>query len=245
MKLIALTSLCLILALPSEGEAASRRLEKKIQKVEEVAPNYEKYFANDAAAVDRKANEESTGSLWSSNYSSHLYDNMYRASRPGDTVTIVVDEHAQGTGKGDTKTNRKMDHAASIDQLGGLMGKLQTLISGLDPTKLLKAKTESKFQGDGATKREGSLEAKITATIERVLKNGNMVIRGEQHLKINKEEQVLIVEGIIRPYDIQPDNTVLSSALADARISYNGFGVIGERQSPGWLVRVLDHVWPF
>lgn len=238
--------LLILLGLPGQDVlASSKKTEKAANKVDAVAPNYEKYFDNDAAAVDRKAAEEATGSLWNSNYSSHLYDNMYRASKPGDTITIVVSENAQGTGKGDTKTNRKMDHTNSISDLGGLMGKLQNLMTGLDPTKLITAKTESKFQGDGATNRAGSLSAKITATVERILKNGNMVIRGEQHLKINKEEQVLVVEGIIRPYDVNPDNTVASSSLADARISYNGFGVVGERQSPGWFVRALDHVWPF
>jgi len=233
--------------LPIDGlvHARSKNLEKAVENIQSNAPKQIDYFNAGQAALDQKSEEEHTGSLWVSSYSSHLYDNMYRASRPGDSVMIVVDENAKGTNKGDTKANRQLDHTATIDQLGGLINKITSVISGFNPSNLIQAHTQSKFTGLGETNRQGTLAARITATVTQVLKNGNMVIRGEQHLKINKEEQLLVVEGIIRPYDINPDNTVLSSAIADARISFTGFGVVGEKQSPGWLVRVLDHVWPF
>lgn len=203
------------------------------------------YFDVGDAANDQMKAQESQGSLWVNTYSARLYENMYRASRPGDTVTIIVAENSQALGSGATKSNRKTDHTASVDELGGIIQKMTSLISAFNPASLIKAKTESKFQGDGSTERKGQLNARMTAQVVNVLRNGNMVLRGEQHIKVNKEEQVLVVEGLVRPYDILPDNTVLSSSLADARISYTGFGVVASRQSPGWLVRVLDKVWPF
>lgn len=223
----------------------SNRVAKAAKKMNSRAPNQETFFRADRAAIDRKVKEENTGSLWADSYTSRLYDNMYRASRVGDTVTIIVDEKSSALNKGDTKANKKSEVTNTIDNLGGLMTKLSSLISGLNPANLLTASAESKFKGDASTRRQGQLTAKITATVEDILRNGNMVIKGEQHLKVNKEEQVLVVEGIIRPYDILPDNTVLSSALADARISYTGFGIVAEKQSPGWLVRALDYIWPF
>lgn len=189
--------------------------------------------------------ERQAGSLWQNSYNSRLYDNMYRASKVGDTVMIVVAEEAKASGSGKTKTNRKSEQSASIDHLGGLMEKLGGIFSALNPAKLIQAKTESKFAGDGSTSREGKLSAQLAATVTQLFPNGNMALRGEQHIKMNNEEQVLIVEGVVRPYDIAPNNTVPSTAVADARISFRGFGIIAERQQPGWLTRALDYVWPF
>ncbi len=194
---------------------------------------------------EEKNREKTEGSIWNESYTSRLYDNMYRASRVGDTVMIVVAEASSALGSGSTKANKKTDHKASIDALGNVMTKLSKLLTGLNPANLISGKTESKFQGEGETQRKGNLQAKISATVTHVLPNGNMVVRGDQHIKMNAEEQVLTVEGIIRPYDILPNNTVLSSSLADARIGYRGFGVVAEKQKPGWLVRVLDYIWPF
>jgi flagellar L-ring protein precursor FlgH len=225
--------------------AGKSHVDTAAKKMNARAADERVYFDVDNAAGDQRKEQEAQGSLWVNTYSARLYENMYRASRPGDTVTIVVSESSQALGSGATKSNRKTDHSASIDDLGGILQKMTTLISAFNPASLIKAKTESKFQGDGATERKGQLNARMTAQIVNVLRNGNMVVRGEQHIKVNKEEQVLIVEGLIRPYDILPDNTVLSSSLADARITYTGFGVVANRQSPGWLVQVLDKVWPF
>lgn len=223
----------------SKAEARARA------QAETLVPDSKEYYFSDQGAPNQKEVEARTGSLWANTYSSRLYDNMYRANKIGDTVMVVVDENARGVNKGDTKSDKKMEHTAGIDALGGLMEKLSAVFNTFNPSEIIDAETESKFKGSASTNRSGSLSARITATVTRVLSNGNMMIRGEQHLKINKEDQVLIVEGIIRPYDIQPDNTVLSSALADARISFTGFGIVAERQSPGWLVRALDYIWPF
>ncbi|MBX7147962.1 flagellar basal body L-ring protein FlgH [bacterium] len=237
----------LLLLFPHEGVAKSKskHVEKDAKRIEETSPNRESYYDSDLASMKQKVKENKSGSLWMDAYSSRLYDNMYRAAKIGDTVMIIIEEQAQAKNNGTTKANKKTEQDNSISQLGGLMAKLSQIVKLVDPTQLIGAKSESKFQGDGSTQRAGSLSAKISAEVVDVLHNGNMVIRGEQHIKVNKEEQVLIVEGIIRPYDIKPDNTVLSSSIADARISYNGFGVVAEKQSPGWLVRALDMIWPF
>lgn len=207
--------------------------------------DHQSYFQPSLKDRQMRRKEQTTGSLWNDGYVARLYDNMYRASRIGDTVMIVVDEKASAKGTGDTKADRKTEESAQIDALGGLMTKLQTLLSGLNPANLISAERESKFQGKASTARTGELFARITATVTEVLRNGNMVIRGEQRIKMNQEEQILIVEGIIRPYDIRPDNTVPSSAIANARISFSGFGVMAEKQKPGWLTRLLDYIWPF
>lgn len=225
--------------------AGSKHVSRAADRVDQDAKNRQAYFEPEDSPLDPKAEEENTGSLWVSSYSSHIYDNMYKARRLGDTITIIIDERSQGFNKGDTKSDKKTEHSAGIDSLFGILTKLQGLIPVLNPASLVDAKTESKFKADAETQREGELTAKLTATVSRVLKNGNLLLRGEKRIKVNKEEQILVVEGIIRPYDILPDNTVLSTSLADTRISYTGFGIVAERQSPGWLVRALDYIWPF
>ena len=82
-------------------------------------------------------------------------------------------------------------------------------------------------------------------TTLEVLPNGNMLIEGRRNIKVNNEDQEIILEGTIRPRDIGADNVINSIFIADARISYAGRGIISDRQSPGWLMNIVDKLWPF
>jgi flagellar L-ring protein precursor FlgH len=101
------------------------------------------------------------------------------------------------------------------------------------------------FKGEGETSRESSMTASISTRVVRVLGNGNLLVAGSRQVKVNAEDQVIVISGVIRPEDIAPDNSVLSTNVADARIEYYGRGVLADKQRPGWLGRVLDWVWPF
>src|SRR5690606_40090483 len=85
----------------------------------------------------------------------------------------------------------------------------------------------------GSRTRGGSLNARMTAQVVDVLPNGNLLIEGRQTIIVNEEEQISVVSGIVRPQDIAPDNTVLSTFIADATITYSGTGPIAEKQKPG------------
>ncbi|MRR38206.1 flagellar basal body L-ring protein FlgH, partial [bacterium] len=146
-----------------------------------------------------------------------------------------------------TDTDRSATVAASIPYLLGLE-KSSTLFGKLtnaDPNNLLGASTSSKFEGSGATTRKENLAATMSAKIVEVLPNGNFLIEGRRNVKVNNEDQIIILEGTVRPRDVSPDNTVSSSLIADARITYTGKGVISDRQRPGWLMNILDYIWPF
>jgi len=99
------------------------------------------------------------------------------------------------------------------------------------------------FRGGGSTTRGGSLNARMTAQVVDVLPNGVLRIEGRQTIIVNGEEQVIVVSGLVRPQDIKPDNTVLSTFVADATITYQGTGPIGDKQQPGLLTRLLN--WLF
>ena len=185
----------------------------------------------------------SGGSIWQSNYGG-LTDDL-KARRRGDIVTIVISETASASKEAKTGTSRDSAIGAGIPNLMGLekLGMMKSNFSDL--ANILKANASSTFQGAGSTSRQENLNATITARVIEVLPNGNLLIEGRRNIKVNEEDQIIVLEGSVRSRDISPDNTVNSIYVADARISYSGRGIISDRQSPGWLMNFLDKIWPF
>jgi flagellar L-ring protein precursor FlgH len=195
--------------------------------------------------------EPSTNSLWRD--SAGLFEDI-KARRVNDLVTIKVIENIVGSNSADTSTSRDssadfsmtdffgMNNDFNLHNLWGLKGfyKGSNVFS---PT--VKGKGKSDFKGDGNTAREGKLIGTITAKIVELMPNGNLVLESRKDITINREKQVLIFRGMIRPDDIASDNTILSSRVADAEIYLVGDGVVQDKQGPGWLVRILDKAWPF
>ena len=133
--------------------------------------------------------------------------------------------------------------AAGIPNLMGL--ETSGVSKYMDLSKLLNASASSKFDGSGSTTRKENLNATIAARVTDVLANGNMLIEGRRNVLVNQEDQIIILTGMVRPRDITPDNMVNSTFIANARISYSGKGIISDRQQPGWLMGIIDKVWPF
>lgn len=186
-----------------------------------------------------------TGSLWSdSGYKKFLYYDQ-KAKTVGDLVTVKIVEASQASRTASTSLGRESSIEAGVSALAGIETQVATLRPELKPSALLGATTSNSFKGDGSTTRSGTLTATITARVMEVLPNGNLVIMGQQEVKINNEMQILTIRGIVRPLDIQINNLVLSTYVADAKIEYAGLGVVQEKQKPGWLSRTVDKVWPF
>jgi len=178
------------------------------------------------------------------------YDGFFqdlRAHKVGDLVTINIVETSKATKKADTKTARTSSINAGIDSLLGYESKMKSwgVPKAFDNTAMFKASMGNKFDGSGSTSRDESMTASITARVVQVLPNGNLVVEGTRKIRVNNETQNITLSGIIRPSDISPDNTVLSSYIADARIDYTGSGPVSDKQRPGWLARIVDFVWPF
>ena len=112
-------------------------------------------------------------------------------------------------------------------------------------SKLIDASASSKFDGSGSTSRKETLSATISAKVVDVLPNGNLKIEGRRNVKVNNEDQIVTVRGTIRQRDISAENTINSIFIADAQISYSGEGIISDRQKPGWLMNLVDLLWPF
>ena len=187
----------------------------------------------------------SLNSLWRNTAS--LYEDV-KARRLNDLVTIVVVENISGSGKADTNTARESTLDANVDDFFGAPPNLnlQNLYGhGYTFSPTVKGSMKDDFKGTGETNREGKLVGTITAQVVEVMPNGNLLLESRKEITINKERQFFVLRGTIRPYDIAADNTVLSSRVADAKVYFVGSGVVQEKQSPGWLVRILDRVWPF
>ena len=182
-----------------------------------------------------------SGSLWQAS-STGLAEDL-KARRRGDIVTVVISEQASASKQASTGTSRGTSMSAGMPNLLGLE---KTPLKGwVDLANLVNASFTSKFDGAGSTSRAETLTATISTKVVDVLPNGNLMIEGRRNVKVNNEDQIIVLNGTIRSRDVNSDNTISSSLIADARINYSGKGIISDRQKPGWLMNVLDSVWPF
>ncbi len=181
------------------------------------------------------------GSIWQDTSSSLAED--FKARRKGDIVTVVIAEQASATKEATTGTKRETGISAGIPYFMGV--ETTGLANWMNLSNLINASTSSKYDGSGTTTRKDVLNATVSARVVDVLPNGNLRIEGQRSVKVNNEDQVMLLEGTIRPRDISHDNMISSAMIADARITYSGNGIITDRQQPGWLMNLVDKIWPF
>lgn len=195
------------------------------------------------SAHSRPAPGREEGSLWSSAQSSNLYSDV-KARDVGDIVTIKIVESSSASKNAETKTERSSGVKANWSGLFELITsgwKLHKTPIGASHDIDL----SNQFDGKGETTRTSSMTAYITARVVHVLPNGNLVIRGTRQIQVNNESQYISLHGMIRPEDISSTNIILSTYVAEAVIELNGYGAVSDKQSPGWLARIVDWVWPF
>ena len=166
-------------------------------------------------------------SLFVPNQASMYADN--KAQRVGDLVTVIIIEQARATQTADTSSGNS--NTLGLGPGGGVLA---------DLIPLLRFSYDSQFDAGGKVTRGGSITAKLTTKVVDVYDNGTLKIEGRQKIKINDEEQEIVITGNIRSSDIQPDNTILSSLVADAQIEFTGTGIVGDKQNRGILSRLFD-----
>ncbi len=186
-----------------------------------------------------------TGSLWRDDVSANYLFTDTKARFAGDLLTILITEDASGSKEADTSTSTETEVFANLEQFFGLPQQLAAKNPTIDPTQLIKASTARTWDGEGATNRKGKLTARMTATVKAISPTGNLWVQGDKIVSVNKEDQHIVVQGWVRPEDVDAQNQVLSTRLADARIDYYGVGALGVKQRPGWGYWMLDLVWPF
>jgi flagellar L-ring protein precursor FlgH len=197
---------------------------------------------------DPRREAQRPGSLWRD--SAGLFEDR-KARGVNDLVTINIAESSAASKKADTATGRDSTINYQIDNFMGntLNYKWENLLGNLGIAGVLApsitASAKNNFAGNGLTSRSGNLSATITARVIDVLPNGNFIIESRKDITVNKEKQLLLLRGVIRPDDIASDNTISSTQVANAEMIYTGDGVVNDKQGQGWMVRLLDFIWPF
>ena len=178
-----------------------------------------------------------SASLHAQNMRQNAFSSLFsdqKANRVGDAVTIIVVESSQASNNAQTSTGRSSD--LGLSGTGGVAG--QTI-----PSTDVSLGTSNAFKGSGSTQTTGMVKTKISATIDSVLSNGNLLIRGSRKISINGEVQTVFIKGIVRSSDIMADNSVYSFNISEAEILFDGKGMINTNQSPGWLTKFLHWIF--
>ena len=195
-----------------------------------------------SAAVEEP---EPTGSVWAAGATGNFLFTDRRAFQVGDVLTIRIVEQAKALRSAGTELDRESEISAGAEALFGFLAALQQVNPNFDRSKMIGAKFSNSFKGEGKTLRNDMLEATVTAVVREVLPNDNLYVEGQRTILVNQEEHHLYVSGVVRPEDVERDNSVLSSRLAEAQVEFTGRGALTDRTEPGWLTRILDWIWPF
>ncbi len=176
-----------------------------------------------------------------------LFASDRRANNVGDIITVTLEESMTAANSGTETTSKKDSYTFDLPEAlfgpSSLIGKL--LFSGGVDESRLQGGTEQSFQGSGSANQANSLTGTISVTVVRVFPNGNLEIKGERKLMYNSGTEYIRVAGVVRPEDISSSNTVSSTKVADAKISYTGTGDMNDSVTKGWLSRYFAYVSPF
>lgn len=178
-------------------------------------------------------------SLWRqgrANYVPLVADN--RAHGVGDIITIVVDEQQDVNNTENVKLEKDSNASAAIPTFTPY----QEIADEVFP---IEWSYQREFEGKADFRKQGDFSTLLTATVVDVHPNGNLVIEGRRKIVLDGEEKWMTVSGVVRPFDVQPENTVRSALVANATVTYQSCGPLARTTRPGWLEKILDFLWPF
>jgi flagellar L-ring protein precursor FlgH len=180
-------------------------------------------------------------SLWNTTPSGLLGDR--RAQGLGDILTVVIEIDDEAEMRNTTARSREGSVEAGVDAFFGVGKVLPPGITKLDPSVGIEG--ESAYKGNGSTRRNEKLTLRVAATVVEVLPNGQLVIQGDQEVRVNYELRDLQITGIVRPMDISRYNEIAYDRIAGARIAYGGRGQLSSAQAPRWGQQAVDQYLPY
>ncbi len=205
-------------------------------------------FPSEMVTQNMPPQEPTDGSLWPGDSKKNLLFSDNKARNVNDIVTITVSEVAKASGDGATKTAGSSSNSYGLNAFFGIKPKSNNTVLGTIGTGsggMLGTNSTNSYDGSGTTSKNASLTTTISAVVVEVFPNGNLRIKGSRVIVVNRDTQVLTIEGIIRPEDISFDNSIKSSQIAEAKIAYTGVGVVADKQGPGIGQHIMDVIWPF
>jgi flagellar L-ring protein precursor FlgH len=180
-------------------------------------------------------------SLWRNGSRAFFKDQ--RAHQVGDILTVTVNITDKANLSNETQRTRQTSQDSGVDNFFG-KAKLP-ILNATVPTRILTTDSNTSADGKGTITRSEALQTNVAAVVTQVLPNGNLVVEGKQEIRVNFEMRELVVAGIVRPEDIQSDNTIDSSKIAQARIAYGGRGQITDIQQDPWGQQLTQVLLPF
>ncbi|WP_313417611.1 flagellar basal body L-ring protein FlgH [Stenotrophomonas sp.] len=174
------------------------------------------------------------GAIYAAGPTLQLYSDR-RARDVGDLLTITLLENTTATTSANTATNKESNLSIGTPSIFGA----PVTLGGKD---VLSATASGKrdFTGKGNSAQSNRLQGSVTVTVVQRLPNGNLVVQGQKNLRLNQGDELVQVQGIVRPGDIAPDNSIPSSRVAEARIVYGGRGPVAQSNAMGWLSRFFN-----
>ncbi len=182
---------------------------------------------------------EIAGSIFHINTSRFLFEDI-KARRIGDTITVILEESTNASKSASTSGKTETDYDLPAPTF---LGKAVTK-DGRD-VLVMDVEDDFEFKGNGDASQSNSLSGNITVTVVAVQANGNLKVRGEKLLTLNHGSEVVRIAGIVRPTDVTPENTILSTQIAAAEITYSGNGFVANANKPGWFTQFFNNIWPF
>ena len=176
-----------------------------------------------------------------------LFASDRRANNVGDIITITLEESLNASNSGSETLSKTDAYTFDLPEAlfgpSSLLGKL-FFNGGVKENNLAGGTTQS-FTGSGTAAQANTLTGTMSVTVVRVYPNGNLEVKGERKLSYNSGTEYIRVSGVIRPEDISSSNTVSSTKVADAQISYTGTGDMNDSVTRGWLGRYFAYISPF
>lgn len=188
--------------------------------------------------------EDNPNSLWRAGAKAFFKD--HRAKEIGDVVTVKL--NLSDSAKLENKTERERDDSedTNVTTLFGLEAEFaKVLPQAVNPASLLSFDNKHETKGDGQIDRSETISLTFAAVVTQILPNGSLVIVGRQEIRVNSELRELMVTGVVRPSDIDSDNTISHEKIAEMRVAYGGTGTLSQLQQPRWGTQIWDIIFPF
>ncbi|MBH9412912.1 flagellar basal body L-ring protein FlgH [Pseudomonas aeruginosa] len=187
---------------------------------------------------------QNNGAIYQAGFEQNLYDDR-KAFRVGDIITITLNEKTQASKKANSDIQKDSKTKMGLTSLFGSGMTTNNPIGGGDLSLSAEYGGSRDAKGDSQAGQSNSLTGSITVTVAEVLPNGILSVRGEKWMTLNTGNELVRIAGLVRADDIATDNTVSSTRVADARITYSGTGAFADASQPGWLDRFfLSPLWP-
>ncbi|MFO1113134.1 MAG: flagellar basal body L-ring protein FlgH [Rhodospirillales bacterium] len=187
---------------------------------------------------------DNPNSLWRTGARAFFKD--IRAKDVGDTLTVRLRLDDRAKMQNVTKRKREDKQALGIDSIFGYETKLGKLFPrDADNADLFAFGSKTNTDGDGDIGRAEKLELTFAALVTQVLPNGSLAIMGRQEVRVNFELRELMLVGVVRPQDIEADNSISHERIAEMRVAYGGRGTLSDLQQPRWGTQIMDILLPF